>query len=400
MQLIPAQPSDCPTLSRLISLAFATPSDQVQGWLDNSGLENFRVLVERPGETPMACCLRVPMGHFFGGRSVPVLGIAGVAVAPEQRGRGLATVMMQEALREARAEGTALSSLYPATLPLYRRVGYEQAGYWCEYRLPLSRLRLEKDEPQGGERLRVRAYDPEKDRASLTRCYTAFALQHNGMLDRGDYIWGRIFKPRQGETSGFVVEGGGGQIEGYVFLRQERNPDFKHDLHLTDLAASTPAAGRRILDMLSDFRSIGHELVFHGGPVHPLVTLLDEQKFRLTLREYWMLRIVDVAAALTGRGYNPHVNAEFTLEVTDSTLPENAGPWRVSVANGKAGVSRGGESARGMVKLSERSLAAAYSGFMSPQHLRSIGRMEGDEQGVAAASAVFAAAAPSLQDMF
>ena len=399
MQLIPAQPSDCPTLARLISLAFATPQDQVQGWLDNAGLSNFRVLVERPGETPVACCLRVPMGHFFGGRSVPVLGIAGVAVAPEQRGRGLATVMMEAALREARAEGAALSSLYPATLPLYRRVGYEQAGYWCEYRLPLSRLRME-GVPKGDERLHVRAYNPEKDREALTRCYTAFALQHHGMLDRGDYIWGRIFKPRQGDTSGFIVEGSGGVIEGYVFLRQERNPDYKHDLHLTDLAASTPEAGRRLLDLLSDFRSIGHELVFNGGPLHPLVTLLDEQKFRLTLREYWMLRIVDVEKALTGRGYNPHISAEFTIEVSDTSLPENAGPWRVRIADGKASVSRGGESARGMVRVNERSLAAMYSGFMSPQHLRSIGRLEGDEQGVSAASAVFASAVPSLQDMF
>lgn len=398
MQLIPARASDCPTLARLISLAFATPSDQVQGWIDAAGLDHFRVLVDSPGSEPIACCLRVPMGHFFAGRSVPALGVAGVAVAPEQRGRGLATVLMAALMREARADGFALSSLYPATLPLYRRVGFEQAGYWCEYRLPLSRLRMEGRD--SGERPAIRAYDPARDREALIRCYTAFALQHEGMLDRGDYMWGRIFKPRQGETSGFVVQGGGGEIEGYLFLRQERNPDYKHDVHLTDLAASTPAAARRLMDMLSDFRSIGNDLVFHGGPCHPFLTLLEEQKFAMQLRHYWMLRVVDVGAALTARAYNPHVTAEFTLEVTDDTLPENGGAWRVKVADGRAAVARAAEGGAAGLRLNARALAALYSGHMSPRHLRSIGRLEGDDKGVLAAAAAFAGPPPSLQDMF
>ncbi len=53
------------------------------------------------------------MAHWFGGESVPTLGIAGVGVDPAARGKGLALRLMQACLRDAREAGVALSSLYP-----------------------------------------------------------------------------------------------------------------------------------------------------------------------------------------------------------------------------------------------------------------------------------------------
>ena len=294
------------------------------------------------------------------------------------------------------------ASLYPATLPLYRRVGFEQAGYWCEYRLNLKLLALDPAiaaTTRAADRgLRVRAFDRERDLDGVRACYRAFALAHEGMLDRGDYIWGRIFKPRQGESTGLVVEDARG-IAGYVFFRQERTPQLDHDVVVTDMAVSTPAAARRLLDMLTDFRSVGHELAFHGGPHHPFVTLLNEQKLVMKLREYWMLRVLDVNAALTQRGYNPHVACDFTLDLRDTTIPENAGPWRVEVEGGNARVSRG-VAAPGAISLDARALAPLYTGFMTPRELRAIGALDGPDSSLTAAAAAFAGGAPSLQDMF
>lgn len=47
---------------------------------------------------PAASLVRVPVGQRFGGRSVPMLGIAGVAVPPERRGGGLARRLMADAI--------------------------------------------------------------------------------------------------------------------------------------------------------------------------------------------------------------------------------------------------------------------------------------------------------------
>ncbi len=84
--------------ARLIAHACAMPAEGASQWLCNSGLEHVRVL-EEEGQV-RACLLRIPMGQHFGGRAVPMIGIAGVAVAPEWRGRGTARRLMEACVRE------------------------------------------------------------------------------------------------------------------------------------------------------------------------------------------------------------------------------------------------------------------------------------------------------------
>ena len=60
-----------------------------------------------------------PFGQFFGGRSVRAGGVAGVAVAPEARGRGHAQRVMRASIADQRVRGEANSILDPATTSLY-----------------------------------------------------------------------------------------------------------------------------------------------------------------------------------------------------------------------------------------------------------------------------------------
>jgi predicted acetyltransferase len=385
-----AQPErDLPALSRLISLAFGSPVESVKEWLTNAGLHEVRLL--REGADDVACGLRVPMGQFFGGRGVPMLGIAGVAVAPEARGRGMGTRVMQGLLKEARAEGVPICTLYPATLPLYRRVGFEQSGYWLEYRLPIARIDV------AHSALRIRPMNDD-DMQAVKDCYRHVAVGLDGYLDRGDYIWNRITHPRQGAATGFVIDSpDGAGLAGYVFIRQEKLPSQRHDVYLTDICASTPTAAVRLLNFLSEFGSVGEEVVFYGGPLHPLTPLLSEQKFKMNFKEYWMVRILNVAKALEARGYLPGAHGEVHFDVGDELFPENSGRYVLHVNDGHGTVKRGGS---GSVRLNIRALASLYTGFASPQSLRLLGRIEGDEVSLRGAAALFAGAPPSMPDMF
>ena len=76
------------------------------------------------------------MRQWWHGRAVPMAGVAGVKVAPEYRGQGVGRALMT-ALTELMAErGYPLSVLYPATMTIYRSLGWEIAGHRHEAVLP------------------------------------------------------------------------------------------------------------------------------------------------------------------------------------------------------------------------------------------------------------------------
>jgi predicted acetyltransferase len=385
-----ATADDVPALGRILSHAFAGPREGSAEWLQKAGMEHVRVLRPEAGATPPCCLLRIPMGQYFGGRSIPLVGIAGVGVAPEARGRGLAGRMMEEVVREIAAEGVPLSGLYPATQPLYRRVGYEQAGHRFEIRLPLRHVDCRE------RTLGVRAVQ-ESDQGAIRACYRAFAERFDGPLDRGEYAWRRIEQSWEATYYGFAAHAEDGSIEGYLYLHQKRKPERgRQDLLLSDVAFTTARAGWRLLAFLAEFLSMGDDVTLFGGPSHPLLALLAEQRYRMDLRDHWMIRIISVPAALEARGYRCG-SAEVHFEVRDELLSQNDGNWMLRVEGGRASVEKGG---RGDLRLGINALASLYSGLRSPQELALLGLCEGSAKAIAAAGAVFAGGTPWMSDMY
>lgn len=383
------RPEDLSTVARLLNHAFAVPPEGAKEWLASAGHEHMRVVSERPWTAPLACLLRIPMAQYFGGRSVPMLGIAGVAVAPEARGRGLARWMMRECIRRAREEGFALSGLYASTQSLYRQAGYEQAGHRFLIRVALSQIDVRD---RGGP---VTPLTDAED-SEIRACYAAFASRFDGMLDRGPYVWGRIRKFRDETYHGFGVRDSEGRLDGYVFLTQRRKPESgRHDVILSDLVFLNGAAGRRLLGFLADFQTIGDDLVFAAGPAHPALMLLGQQRYRIEFKGYWMIRVVDAAAALQARGYAG--TGKVGVEIDDDLIEQNRGVWTVRSGDGAGRVERGGTAD---VRATACGLAALYSGFMSPGALALTGAVSGSPEGLQRAAGIFAGSTPWMTDFF
>jgi predicted acetyltransferase len=317
-----------------------------------------------------------------------MLGIAGVAVAPEERGRGVARSLMRATLAEARTNGVALSALYPTTLTLYRLSGYELAG--ARFRFT-TRL---KDLPLGGRDHGVEPID-DADRTDVENAYRAWARVRSGALDRGEYIWRRVRTPRDGEARGFLVRGEKG-VEGYLYAKQRVRPAGGYDLVLTDFVALSAHAARSLLGLLADHRSTGELCVWHGGFPDPVLFEQPEIATTVELTEQFMLRVVHVEAALRARGY-PKVDADIELDVADAELPDNNGRYRLVVREGDAEVTRGGG---GKVRLDVRALATLYSGYLRATDLARAGRITGDARSIEALEALFAGPPPALGDFF
>ncbi|MBZ4409999.1 GNAT family N-acetyltransferase [Myxococcus sp. XM-1-1-1] len=383
----PRDEQEISAVSDILMHAYAmTPAD-CAAWRQRLDSNDLRLL--REGGKVAGTLVSIRKGQWFGGRSVPVVGVGGVGVSPVHRGQGTASRLMTRLVQEARASGAALSILYPATQPLYRRAGYEQAGARYEIRVQMAALEM-------GERtLSLRAIEP-RDEAAITACYNREASLRPGWLDRSEFSWTRVRNPRSEQVHGYLVEGASG-IEGYVYLARRPLKDLRQELALTDLVASTPAAARRLLRFLGDHHSLGTEVVWYGGPDDPFLLLLREQSYTVKVYMHWMARVLDVRRALESRGWTPGLSGSLHLEVADELFEENRGRFVLDVQDGVGRVTRGGE---GRLKLDIRQLATLYTGFQSAAALRSVGLVEADDASVRSAMALFGGPQPSLRDMF
>src|SRR5579859_1789473 len=174
----PADEAEIARFSDIASQSLGVPPERMPQWMERIGPSNVR-LVHHAGRVAAGLGL-VPMGHWFGGRAVPCVGVTAVAVAPEHRSRGIAGEMMRTALEEARREGTPLSSLFPATYPVYRAAGYESACNRLVYRVPLAQLGPGAKEPP----LREVGSD---EHGLLRALYDARARTSAGLVERSRY---------------------------------------------------------------------------------------------------------------------------------------------------------------------------------------------------------------------
>src|SRR5262245_47484607 len=121
-----AEPADAEQIKRTLRLCFNIADARAAQSMERAGLGEIRVM-DLDGEI-RGCSYLIPMGIFFGGRTVSNLGLAAVGIPPEHRGRGLSTKMLQAILRESRDRGFAVSTLHPATQTVYRKIGYQFFG--------------------------------------------------------------------------------------------------------------------------------------------------------------------------------------------------------------------------------------------------------------------------------
>lgn len=384
---VPRDEQELAAAADIMTQSYAMAPAAATAWSQRVGQTNLRL--QRDGGRVAGTLVFIPMGQWYGGRHVPIVGVGGVGVSPVSRGHGTATRLMQNVLREARATGAPLSTLYPATQPLYRRVGYEHSGARFEVRVQVPMLDVSE------RTLSLRPIEA-KDEAAITACYQRFAQGRQGWLARGPYVWSRVYAPRDGTANGYLVEGASG-VEGYLFVVRKPLTGWKQELFLSDVAATTPAAARRILSFLGDHRSLVGEAVWYGGADDPLLLHLREQSYTVKLDMHWMVRVLDVAKALEARGWPAGLSGTLHLEVEDDLFPENRGRFVLEVADGAARVRKGGD---GSLRLDVRGLSPLYTGYQSADALRMAGKLEADDATVRAAVALFSGPQPTIRDMF
>ncbi|MBO0802809.1 MAG: GNAT family N-acetyltransferase [Nocardiopsaceae bacterium] len=303
---------------------------------------------------PAGSAAYLDMRQWWHGRPVPMAGVTSVKVAPEHRGRGIGRRMMTELLGQIAERGYPVSALYPATMPVYRSLGWEPAGGRYKVTVPSRELRslLGPDSaafpddtvafPEGGVRphgsaapgAEVRRATPD-DAAEVIEVLGKVheAGRHSGPLTR-DAESVRRWLDRDAPYAYLAADG---------FLAYQWNGD--DEMYAERIVAASAETCRALWSVLASHSSTARTIRAKLAPEDPLWWLTRERDVALAQRSLWMLRIVDAPAAIAGRGFPLSVSLSVPLVVRDPARPSNDGRWRLEIAGGKGTLTQEASSA-------------------------------------------------------
>jgi predicted acetyltransferase len=354
------------------------------------------------------------MTEWWRGRAVPMAGVAGVAVAPEERGKGIGRAVMTALLDLIAARGYPLSVLYPATSALYRSLGWEIAGGAYEAAVPARSLRslVPPDVPAETPG----APDPHASRhAALRRAGPGDAAEviaalgqvhaatgHCGPVTRDEDSVRRLLD--DGDVYAYLAD------DGFLAYHWERVNGVQ-GIFVRHLAGVTELTTRTLWGIVASHSSFAATVRAVVGPADPVSWLTREPDVKLTRTDMWMLRVVDAPAAIAARGFPPAAELTLRLRVTDDARPGNSGPWTLHVHGGRGSLSpyltaaaavaprAGTRPAAADLTLGARGLAALYAGTPMAS-LRRAGLAAGGDPGEDAALDTAFGATPFLLDFF
>jgi len=305
------------------------------------------------------------MRQWWYGRSLPMAGVAGVKVAPEERGRGVGSAMMAALLGGMADRGYPLSILFPTTAPIYRAQGWEIAGRRYESVISASALTAiaRPDLPEHG----TASAEPKVRRATPADAEAIVAVKglvHERLLHCGPNTrepW--VLHDWLDDENHFAYLADDG------FLSYRWSGDME-ELEVEELIAASAETARALWRILASNAHMASRVRAGLAPEDPVRCLTRDPAAELHQTDVWMLRVVDAPAAIGGRGFPAGASVSVTLDLTDVVRPGNSGRWSLEVSGGAGRLTRLGDvpSLRDATVLSvgARGFAALYANVPVP----------------------------------
>ncbi len=356
-----------------------------------------RVRVARLDGKPVSKVAVLGMGQFVNGGRVSMAGVTSVTAAAQVTGRGVTKRLLSDALADSAERGESIAALYPTTASLYRSVGFEVAGGWARRALPVAELRRDRDPAVEVQAATVDILVDDYD------VYRRHAGRNNGWIDRpanyrerGLHFARRDTKEKS-VTAYRAVRDGTTLAVAIATVTQPTSVSHRmYDLDVSQFWGE-PEGLTALAATLAGYETVAGE-IHTLLPRHDLGALTLHPQHSHVIEEWpWMVRILDVAAAMSARR-SPAIAGEVHLQIHDPLFAANDGPWVLRSADGNLVAERGGHAA---VDLAITDLAAMYTGFQPPAVLAAAGRLGGaGEHDVTWLTHAFGCAEPTMVDFF
>ena len=348
------------------------------------GLFDGAVLAAKANERSYDC--------LIGGRRVSTAGVAGVAVAPEYRGTGLARQLMTHLLSSSRARGVSVSTLFRTAPALYRSLGFERVTDLVYGVLPTAALRGIRPVATG-----LRRATPT-DADAVRSVYRAVAAAGSCLLTRDGDAFSTHDPIGQFDGVSLAVDESG--VVGYVAWNRGTGYGDGAVLEVVELLATTGDGYRALLSAVAAFESVTPTVHLRTSGDDPVHWLIPGAGWAVRDVQPYMLRVIDAHAAIAARGWPVGVSLDTVIQIDDAVCPWNTGRHRLLIGAG-SGRLLPVENDDTATILDPRALAVLFAGGVPISVLRRTGLVGGGDPATdAELDAAFAGPRPAVLDYF
>ncbi|MBB5174683.1 GNAT family N-acetyltransferase [Texcoconibacillus texcoconensis] len=340
----------------------------------------------------------IPLVTYVGGKSFNMGGVSGVATWPEHRRSGFVRELLSKSLEEMRSNGQCLSFLYPFSIPLYRKYGWE---LFTEYEtITLKRDQLPERKTFPGQIKRKSSVDSD-----IKTIYEQVAPRFHGTLKRDDEWWDRsVLKKKKGQIAAYYDDND--TIQGYIIYKVK-------DQHLTvhEWVSSHVEARNALFSFLANHDSMIDTLTINAPVKENLSFSLPDPKIKRDITSYFMARIVDVENFLQQYPFATQDKVTLIFHVRDPFCSWNEGTFIVKTGDipGENDVQRAQSKSEGAacthppkrgIHTDIKYLTAMLMNAQSPLHLYDQQMINGNKKDIDTFSDVIPNNCPYLYDFF
>ena len=378
MQIRPLTTDDAEEYNALLRYAFQITEQELNecGWQDEEIKQSKFPVLERADvlgcfddDTLVAQFATNPLQMNIYGEKFDVGFVTSVCTYPEYSGHGIMKHLMIQSMENMRDRGTSFALLYPYSIPLYHKLGWEIVSNKISYTIKDKQL-PKKDDAAGY----VRRVDWEnKDFKSL---HARFASVTHGCLFRNALAWEEYWRWDEDDTNVAVYYNEHDVPYGYMVYLIESDV-----MHIKEMIYLNMEAHRGLWNYIRAHESMIDEIKGNTYFSEPIAFEMDDGDIKEMIKPYCMGRIVDVKQFFEKYPCDPDEKpVKIAFEITDKLLPWNQKTFTVLFKNGKCSVVD--EPAQLHVKMSIGTLTTLLLGYKTANRLMEMERIEGCKEAI------------------
>ena len=254
--------------------------------------------------------------------------VTSVCTYPEYTGHGIMKKLMIQSLTRMKDSHKSFALLYPYSIPLYRRLGWEIISNKMTYTVKDTQIPRKLNEPGYVRRV-------SWDDAQFKELHTKFAEKTHGCLYRNNLAWEEYWRWDEDDTVVAIYYSKDDIPYGYMVYMISSDV-----MHIKEMIYLNREAQLGLWEYIYAHDSMIDEVRGNNYYSEPIAFELDDSDIKETIRPYAMGRIIDIEQFFAKYPCDPDESpATFRFNIEDELLPWNNNSFNIHFENGKCNIT-------------------------------------------------------------